>query len=152
MFQKISSKMKQWKKKFGIIVQVLVISFNRYADLILINSQKISRWGILKGIILKYKVVYQKFRNFGTHQFKNLIWPQQWWNSDSILSKAVWKPSSNPMTFDISCTIHIYGFISGAGLYPCLALLNHSCDPSFMRCNKGNEVICVASKVTILRL
>merc|ERR1719189_1523381 len=34
----------------------------------------------------------------------------------------------------------------GAGLYPCLALLNHSCDPSFMRCNKGNEVICVASK------
>ena len=36
---------------------------------------------------------------------------------------------------------------SGAGLYPCLALLNHSCDPSFMRCNKGNEVICVASKV-----
>ena len=34
----------------------------------------------------------------------------------------------------------------GAGLYPCLALLNHSCDPSFMRANKGNEVICVASK------
>lgn len=34
----------------------------------------------------------------------------------------------------------------GAGLYPCLALLNHSCTPSFMRCNKGNEVICVASK------
>ena len=34
----------------------------------------------------------------------------------------------------------------GAGLYPCLALVNHSCDPSFMRCNKGNEVICVASK------
>ena len=34
----------------------------------------------------------------------------------------------------------------GAGLYPCLALVNHSCDPSFMRCNKGNEVICVASR------
>lgn len=34
----------------------------------------------------------------------------------------------------------------GAGLYPCLALLNHGCEPSFMRCNKGNVVICVASK------
>ena len=29
----------------------------------------------------------------------------------------------------------------GAGLYACLALLNHSCDPSFMRCNKGIEEV-----------
>ncbi len=26
----------------------------------------------------------------------------------------------------------------GSAVYPSLALLNHSCDPSFMRCNKGN--------------
>ena len=37
-------------------------------------------------------------------------------------------------------------YLTGAGLYPCLALLNHSCDPSFMRCNKGRDVICVTSK------
>ena len=31
----------------------------------------------------------------------------------------------------------------GAGLYPCLALLNHSCEPSFMRCNKGKFLSCL---------
>lgn len=34
----------------------------------------------------------------------------------------------------------------GAAMYPTLALFNHSCEPSFMRCNYGNSVICVASK------
>ena len=34
----------------------------------------------------------------------------------------------------------------GAGIYPSLALMNHSCDASFMRCNKGNEVICVSNR------
>ena len=34
----------------------------------------------------------------------------------------------------------------GAAIYPTLALFNHGCDPSFMRCNNGNSVICVASK------
>lgn len=34
----------------------------------------------------------------------------------------------------------------GAAIYPTLALFNHGCDPSFMRCNNGNAVICVASK------
>merc|ERR1711962_1190060 len=34
----------------------------------------------------------------------------------------------------------------GAAMYPTLALFNHSCDPSFMRCNNGNSVICVTSK------
>ncbi|TRY63413.1 hypothetical protein TCAL_02645 [Tigriopus californicus] len=34
----------------------------------------------------------------------------------------------------------------GAAIYPALALLNHSCNPDFMRCNKGNEVICVSNR------
>ena len=34
----------------------------------------------------------------------------------------------------------------GAAIYPSLALFNHQCDPSFMRCNKGNSVICVSNK------
>ncbi len=34
----------------------------------------------------------------------------------------------------------------GAAMYPTLALFNHSCTPSFMRCNRGNGVICVTSK------
>ena len=34
----------------------------------------------------------------------------------------------------------------GAAIYPTLALFNHACDPSFMRCNKGNGVICVANR------
>ena len=34
----------------------------------------------------------------------------------------------------------------GASIYPTLALFNHACDPSFMRCNKGNGVICVANR------
>ena len=34
----------------------------------------------------------------------------------------------------------------GAAIYPTLALFNHACDPSFMRCNKGNAVVCVANR------
>ena len=34
----------------------------------------------------------------------------------------------------------------GAAIYPTLALFNHACDPSFMRCNKGNGVLCVANR------
>lgn len=34
----------------------------------------------------------------------------------------------------------------GAAIYPALALLNHSCNPDFMRCNNGNKVICVANR------
>ena len=34
----------------------------------------------------------------------------------------------------------------GAAIYPTLALFNHACDPSFMRCNKGNGVVCVANR------
>ena len=34
----------------------------------------------------------------------------------------------------------------GAGIFPTLALLNHSCDPSFMRCNNGRSILCVANK------
>ena len=34
----------------------------------------------------------------------------------------------------------------GAAIYPTLALFNHACDPSFMRCNKGNGVIAVANR------
>ncbi|CAB4068177.1 unnamed protein product [Lepeophtheirus salmonis] len=34
----------------------------------------------------------------------------------------------------------------GAGIYPLLAMFNHSCDPSFMRCNIENKVWCISSK------
>ena len=34
----------------------------------------------------------------------------------------------------------------GAALYPTLALFNHSCNPDFMRCNKGNEIVCVVNR------
>ena len=34
----------------------------------------------------------------------------------------------------------------GAAIYPTLALFNHACDPSFMRCNKGNGVIAVTNR------
>ena len=35
----------------------------------------------------------------------------------------------------------------GAGIYSTLALFNHSCDPSFMRCNKGSLFVCVSNKL-----
>jgi hypothetical protein len=28
-----------------------------------------------------------------------------------------------------------------------LALFNHSCDPSFMRCNRGRLILCVANRL-----
>ena len=34
----------------------------------------------------------------------------------------------------------------GAAIYPTLALLNHSCNPDFMRCNRGKGVVCVANR------
>lgn len=34
----------------------------------------------------------------------------------------------------------------GAGMFPSLALFNHSCKPDFMRCNPGNGVVCVANR------
>jgi hypothetical protein len=37
----------------------------------------------------------------------------------------------------------------GAGLYTCLSLHNHSCNSSFMRCNKGRDVICVTTKTIV---
>ena len=71
--------------------------------------------------------------------FIDLFWELQTFNN---LTSALLVPNDYLQKLFFSLNF------SGAGLYPCLALLNHSCDPSFMRCNKGNEVICVASKVT----
>ncbi len=34
----------------------------------------------------------------------------------------------------------------GAAIYPTLALLNHSCNPDFMRCNRGKGIVCVANR------
>jgi hypothetical protein len=34
----------------------------------------------------------------------------------------------------------------GSGLYASVSLLNHSCSPSYMRCNKGRDMICAANK------
>ena len=34
----------------------------------------------------------------------------------------------------------------GAGVYLTGALFNHSCDPSFMRCNVGKELVSVTNK------
>lgn len=34
----------------------------------------------------------------------------------------------------------------GAGVYPTCALFNHSCDPSFMRCNFGKGMVSVANR------
>eukprot|EP00095_Tigriopus_kingsejongensis_P011484 maker-scaffold626_size122949-snap-gene-0.33 protein:Tk11484 transcript:maker-scaffold626_size122949-snap-gene-0.33-mRNA-1 annotation:"set and mynd domain-containing protein 4-like" len=35
----------------------------------------------------------------------------------------------------------------GAAIYPSLALFNHGCNPDFMRCNRGNSVLCVANRL-----
>ena len=32
------------------------------------------------------------------------------------------------------------------GLFVNISRFNHACDPSFMRCNKGNGVVCVANR------
>jgi hypothetical protein len=37
----------------------------------------------------------------------------------------------------------------GAGVYPTCALFNHSCDPSFMRCNFGKGMVSVANRYVV---
>jgi tetratricopeptide (TPR) repeat protein len=34
----------------------------------------------------------------------------------------------------------------GAAVFPTLALFNHACKPDFMRCNRGNGVVCIANR------